>query len=68
MKEKFGEIAREEGLWGPFGEKRCFWTFSDRGDEILPFGQGMAGTETRLEFVEVRQGSEKWILTIWTTL
>lgn len=38
----------------------------DRDDERLPFGQEMVGTETRLEFVEVRERSEKWTLAIWT--
>lgn len=32
------------------------------------FEQGMAGTEARLESVELGEGSEKWTLTIWITL
>lgn len=69
MKEKSGKRAEDEGLWGYFGEKRCLWTFSDT--EIMRdcyFEQGMAGTEARLEFVEVGDRSEKWTLTVWTTL
>lgn len=69
MKEKFGKIAEDKGLRRSFGEKRCPWTFSDT--EIMSdcyFEQGMAGTEARLEFVEVGDRSEKWTLTIWTTL